>query len=174
MRHAILGALLLIASCHSRRGRDEAGRVDTTDVARMFPLHPDSTDSLLRTPRVISDAAVIVFWLHAADTIGDDDRADAFDQLRYYTTQVAPVLQANDISLLATRAETVYVAQPGKQRRTILLAGLDYPFGYVLVEPGGPERILTGVYPDDDLLDELRAYFDLSDDSVTTVPRATI
>ena len=78
------------------------------------------------------------------------------------------------LRLLATRAETVYVVQPGKQRRTILLAGLDYPFGYVLVEPGGPERILTGVYPDDDLLDELRAYFDLSDDSVTTVPRATI
>jgi len=43
----------------------------------------------------------------------------------------------------------------------------------VLVDPGGPERILTGVYSDDDLRDELEAYFDLSEDSVTVTPRAT-
>jgi len=173
MRYAILGALLLVAGCHGRRGRADAARADTMDVARMFPLYRDSTDSMLVTPRVISDAAVIVFWLRAADTLGDDDRAGAFDDLRYYTMQVSPVLQANDIALLATRAETVYVALSGKQRRTILLSGLDYPFGYVLVDPGGPERILTGVYSDDDLLDELRAYFDLPSDSDSTPPRVT-
>jgi len=41
----------------------------------------------------------------------------------------------------------------------------------VLVDPGGPEQILTGVYSDDDLLDEARAYFDLPDDSGPTVPK---
>jgi hypothetical protein len=67
----------------------------------------------------------------------------------------------------------VYVTLANKQRRAILLSGLDYPFGYVLVDPGGPERILTGVYSDDDLLDELRAYFDLPNASDSTPPRAT-
>ena len=139
----------------------------------MFPLGRDSTDSLLRTPRLITDPAVVVFWLRAADTIKTDDRAAAFDDFRYYTGQVASVLVANDIDLLATRADTLYVALPDKQRRTIVLSGLDHPFGYVLLDPGGPERILTGVYADDDLLDELRAYFDFSDDSTAAVPRAT-
>src|SRR5256885_15611879 len=68
MRHAILGALLLIASCHSRRGRDEAGRVDTTDVARRFSLHPDSNDSMLRTPPGISPPPGVGFSLPPAGT----------------------------------------------------------------------------------------------------------
>lgn len=122
---------------------------------------------------MISDPTVVVFWLSAADTMHEDDRAQAFDDLRYYTSQVTAVLQANDVSLLATRSDTLYVELPNHTRRTILLSGLDYPFGYVLVDPGGPERILTGVYADDDLRDELRAYFDFSDDSVTVEPRAT-
>jgi len=85
----MLAALVLFASCHARRARDRAGRVDTTDVAGMLPLRRDSTDSLLAKPRVITDAAVVVFWLRAADTLGEDDRADALDDLRYYTAQVA-------------------------------------------------------------------------------------
>ena len=174
MKYAIVSVLLLlVAACNGRRDRDRAARDDTTDVAGMGPLHHDSTDGMLATPRVLTDPTVIVFWLHAADTLGDSERADAFDDLRYYTAQVAPTLRANDISLLATRAETVYVTLANKQRRAILLSGLDYPFGYVLVDPGGPERILTGVYSDDDLLDELRAYFDLPGDSDSTPPRAT-
>ncbi len=174
MRYAIVSVLwLLVAACHGGRDRDRAARDDTTDVAGMGPLRHDSTDSMLATPRVLTGPTVVVFWLHAADTLSDSDRADAFDDLRYYTAQVAPMLRANDILLLATRAETVYVTLANKQRRAILLSGLDYPFGYVLVDPGGPERILTGVYSDDDLLDELRAYFDLSSDSDSTPPRAT-
>jgi hypothetical protein len=136
-------------------------------------LGRDSTDSLARTPRIVDDAAVVVFWLHSADTLGADEQATALDDLRYYTDQVAPALSANGIALLATRSDTLYIELPDHRRRTILLSGLDYPFGYVLVDPGGPERILTGVYADDDLLDELRAYFDLSDDSTAVVPRAT-
>ena len=109
----------------------------------------------------------------ATGTLAADEQAAAFEDLRYYTDQVAPALTSNGVELIATRADTLYIALPDNRRRTILLSGLDYPFGYVLVDPGGPERILTGVYSDDDLLDELRAYFDLSDDSASVVPRAT-
>jgi hypothetical protein len=144
----------------------------SADIARMFPLR-DSTDSALSTPRVLTDPSVVVFWLRAADTIPEDDRAGAFDDLRYYTEQVVPVLDANEVDLVATRAETLYVKLPNGQRRPVVLSGLDYPYGYVLVDPGGPERILTGVYSDDELLDELRAYFDLPDDSSDSTPHAT-
>lgn len=171
MRYAIM-MVVLLGACRARPVDKELPR-DTTDIAGRFPLGRDSTDSLTRAPRVVDDAAVVVFWLRAADTLRAEDQAAAFDDLRYYTDQVAPALTANGVALLATRSDTLYIALSDHRRRMILLSGLDYPFGYVLVDPGGPERILTGVYTDDDLLDELRAYFDLSDDSVSAVPRAT-
>jgi len=115
----------------------------------------------------------VLFWLPAADTLGADDRAQAFDDLKYYTEQVAAALQANGIRLLATHADTVYVALPNRSLRPVLLSGLDYPFGYLFIDPGGPERILTGVYANEDLMDELRAYFDISDDSTAVRPRIT-
>jgi hypothetical protein len=83
------------------------------------------------------------------------------------------VLERYGIKLLPTNAETVYVSLPNKKQRTILLSGLDYPFGYVIVEPGGTERILAGIYADDELLDEVRTYFDLPEDSTTARPRIT-
>ena len=173
MRYAILVVVALLGgACRARPGEKRLAR-DTTDLAGRFPLVRDSTDSVGRTPRVVKDVAVVVFWLRAADTLPTDDQAAAFEDLRSYTDQVAPTLAANGIALLATRSDTVYIARPDNQRRVIVLSGLDYPYGYVLVDPGGPERILTGVYSDDDLLDELRAYYDLSDDSTSAVPRAT-
>jgi hypothetical protein len=172
MRYAIAVLAVSLSACHARSIDKDRGR-DTADVASQFPLGPDSTDSLMNKPRVVSDAAVVVFWLQAADTLAADDQAAAFEDLRYYTDQVAPALASNGVALLATRSDTLYIALPDDRKRTILLSGLDYPYGYVLVDPGGPERILTGVYSDDDLLDELRAYFDLSDDSASVVPRAT-
>src|SRR5207237_10766191 len=92
---------------------------------------------------------------------------------KYSTALVAPGLAASGIQLVATNADTVYVSLPNAARRTVLLSGLDYPYGYLLIDPGGPERILTGVYEDEDLMDELRAYFDLPDDSTSAPPRAT-
>ena len=115
--------------------------------------------------------SVLLLLVAACNGRRDRDRAARDD-----TTDVAgmgPLHHDSTDGMLATRAETVYVTLANKQRRAILLSGLDYPFGYVLVDPGGPERILTGVYSDDDLLDELRAYFDLPGDSDSTPPRAT-
>jgi hypothetical protein len=122
----------------------------------------------MRTPRVITGPSVVVFWLPSGDTLDADSAQAAASDLEYYTDQVASTLTENQIALVATNADTVYVELADHQRRAIVLSGLDYPYGYVLVEPGGPERILTGVYTDDELLDELDAYFDLPDDSDTT------
>jgi hypothetical protein len=164
-------ALLSLGACQIRWSAKRTPRGDSTDLARLVPH--GSVDSTLLIPRVITEPSVVIFWLRAADTLAADDRTDTFDDLKYYTEQVAPALEASGIKLLATNAETVYVATPDSKRRTILLSGLDYPYGYLLIDPGGPERILTGVYADEDLMDELRAYFDLPDDSTSTQPRIT-
>ena len=171
MRYGVLLALIAVAGCRARPFAGTPHRADSLAVVRLAPR--DSTDTTLRVPRVIQSPSVVLFWLRAADTMAAGDRADTYDDLEYYTEQVAPALEASGIKLLATNADTVYVRLANHTRRTILLSGLDYPFGYVLVDPGGPERILTGVYADDDLMEELRVYFDLPDDTTSAQPRIT-
>ncbi len=163
--------LVFLADCQERRGSADARRTDTLNLGGLTPR--DSADSVLLTPRVVTGPTVIVFWLPAADSFAADDQAAALDDMTYYTDRIVSVLERYDIKLLPTNADTVYVALRNNKRRTILLSGLDYPFGYVIVEPGGTERILTGVYADDELLDEVRTYFDLSDDTAAARPRIT-
>src|SRR4029077_13749592 len=171
MRIGALVALLCVAACRTRPLDRMAQKSDSLEFARIGPH--DSTDGSLLVPRGVREPSVVLFWLRGADTLNAEDRTDTFDDLKYYTEQVAPALEAGGIKLLATNADTVYVSTPDSKRRTILLSGLDYPYGYLLIEPGGPERILTGVYADQDLMDELRAYFDLPDDSTSAQPRIT-
>jgi len=171
MRIGALVALLCVAACRNRPLARTPQQGDSVDLAQLVPR--DSSDGTLLVPRVVTEPSVVLFWLHAADTLAAEDRADTFDDLKYYTEQIAPALEAGGIKLLATNAETVYVALPNHKRRPILLSGLDYPFGYVLIEPGSPERLLTGVYAEDELMDELRAYFDLPEDTTRAKPKVT-
>jgi len=175
MRGAMLVALALVSSADCQGGgprrSTDGRRTDTLDLGGLVPR--DSADSVLLTPRVVTGPTVLVFWLPAADSFAADDQAAALDDMTYYTDRVAPILERYGIKLLPTNADTVYVTLPNRKQRTILLSGLDYPFGYVIVEPGGTERILTGVYADDELLDEVRTYFDLPDDTSAARPRIT-
>lgn len=169
-----MAALIALADCRGADGSHAAdrSRADTIDLGGGL-VPRDSADSVLLAPRLVTGPTVLVFWLPAADSFPPDDQAAALDDMTYYTDRVVPVLERYGITLLPTNAETVYVALPNNKQRTILLSGLDYPFGYVIVEPGGTERILTGVYADDDLLDEVRTYFDLPDDTASARPRIT-
>ena len=172
MRLATLVIIGILSSC--RRAPRDAYVPNRSDSAAFsdMAVH-DSADNALLTPRVVKGPTVIVFWLPAADTLSADDQAEALDDLNNATDHIAPSLKRHNITLLPTNAETIYVALPNRQRRTILLSGVDYPFGYVLLEPGTAERILAGVYNDDELQDEVEAYFDLpsSGDSITAGPR---
>jgi hypothetical protein len=168
--------LLALAACrpaaHAKRPAPPA--LDTAAVSRLWKAPKDSAnDRLLGTPRVISKPTVVVFWLRASDSLSRDSAQAASRDLDFYTEQVATTLADNGIGLVATKADTVYVEQADHHHRAIVLSGLDYPYGYLLIDPGTPERILTGVYNDADLMDELHAYFDLPDnsDSSQTVPR---
>src|SRR2546422_4397034 len=44
---------------------------------------------------LVGEPSVVLFWLRAADTLNAGDQSDAFDDLKYYTEQVAPALEAN-------------------------------------------------------------------------------
>jgi hypothetical protein len=171
MRAATLIAITLLGSC---RPQNAAVTDRTADSASFADLTShESADTSLSKARVITRPTVVVFWLAGADTLSAADQAEALDELNYTTEGIAPTLARHNIKLLATNSDTIYVALPNRQRRMILLTGVDYPFGYVLVEPGTAERILAGVYADDELLDEVDAYFDLppASDSTAKYPR---
>jgi hypothetical protein len=142
-------------------------------VSRLWRAPKDTAnDRLLHTPRVITQPTVVVFWLRASDSLSRDSAQVASRDLDFYTEQVAPTLADNGIGLVATKADTVFVEQDDHHQRAIVLSGFHYPYGYLLIDPGTPERILTGVYDDEDLMDELHAYFDLPDsDSSQASPR---
>lgn len=174
MRAAIVVAIVLLASCRSQNAAVSTRGGDTLDVTDVTSA--DSGDTALSIPRVVTGPTVVVFWLAAADTFSADDQAEALDELNYSTEQIAPTLTRNGVRLVPTNSDTIYVMLPNRQRRIILLTGVDYPFGYVLLAPGTSERILAGLYADDELLDEIEAYFDLppaADSATITRPRVS-
>jgi hypothetical protein len=170
MRAATLVAVVLLASCRTHNASVAGRSGDTLAFAAVSPS--DSADSVLLMPRVVTEPTVIVFWLASADTFSADEQAEALDELNFTTEHLAPTLARHRIQLVPTNSESIYVALPSRQRRLILLTGVDYPFGYVLVAPGTAERILAGLYHDDELRDEVEAYFELPPaDSTPTGPR---
>ena len=116
-----------------------------------------------QSPVVVRKATLVVFWLPASDTLGSADGADMLDDFRYYTAAAAPWFKDQGIPVVTTNADTIVVEAQGAPRRIIMVSGLDYPFGYVLIDPGYAEEILTGVLTDDDLLDEADGYFGSND-----------
>ena len=152
-----LSSLLLIAACRPGDHPGLAGRA------------PALANPLAEAP-VIRKSTVVAFWLRASDTLPGGKGADLLDDFRSYTARVAPALEDAGIAMVATTADSIIVDLTGGPRRVIGLNGLDYPFGYVLVEPGYPESILTGVSTDDELLDEVNWYFRLDDQGNDSLP----
>lgn len=155
--HLLLIMLLIVTGC---------GRARSSHAVR-----PDSAfaDSVGQAP-VVRGPTVVAFWLQASDTLAGGEGADLVDKFRDFTARVAPALDGADIALVATTADSIVVELQGGPRRVISLRGLDYPFGYVLVEPGYAETILTGVSTDDELLEEVTWYFGLDEADPDSVP----
>ncbi len=108
---------------------------------------------------------MVAFWLPASDTLRPGEGADLLDDFRSYTGLISPLLDEQGIKLETTTADSIVVVLENGPRRIIRLSGLDYPFGYVLVEPGYPETILTGVSTDDEVMEQVSWYFGLDEKS---------
>jgi hypothetical protein len=110
-------------------------------------------------------ATVIAFTLQAADSLTGDGAREKLREFDAYTDLVFPMLEEQGIAVRSTHSDSLVVVLENGPTRTIMLRGLDYPYGYVLVEPGFAETILTGVVTDEELLEEASYYFGLDDDS---------
>ena len=169
MRTAIVTLLALVAACGRRADRArtaDRAAADQPFIEEMGEASP--RDSALVVPRLVTGPTLVVFWLAGADTLHPDDAAAALDDLNYYTEQIGPRLAAWGVALVPTNADTLYIALPNDKRRAVLLTGLELPFGYVIAEPGGVERILPGVYAAEELIEEIQVYFDLEDDTTAS------
>jgi hypothetical protein len=122
------------------------------------------------TAPVVRGPTVVAFWLPASDTLAGGEGPDLLDEFRATTAGVAPALEEAEIALVATAADSIVVELEDGPRRVISLRGLDYPFGYVLVQPGYAETILTGVSTEEELLDEVAWYFDLDEADPDSLP----
>lgn len=167
MHRAALLVVGLLAAC-----RPTGGSTAEAELGSRAPR--DSADRVLLTPRVVTEPTVVVFWLAAADTFAASDQAALLDELTLTTDRLAPTLARHGITLVPTNADTVYLALPNRQRQAVVLTGLEFPFGYVLMDPEGQERILSGVLAHDELLEEVRVYYDLPENDTTALgPRIT-
>lgn len=167
MRIAMALFLLLAAAC-GRGTEEERPAEDAALVEEM--LREATRDTTLTVPRLVTGPSLVVFWLAAGDTLHPDDAAMALDDMNHYTEQIGARLEAWGVALLPTNADTVFIALPNNQRRPVLLTGLDYPFGYLIAEPGGVERMLPGVLTAEELLEEVRVYFDFEEDTAAVAP----
>src|SRR5574341_1887347 len=139
-RFALLG-LALVAACGggSTSREAEAGGGDSTAMGGAGYFPADSADSALTTPRVVTEPTVILFWLPVGDTLHPDDAAAAQDDLNYYTEKISPVLALHGIRLTPTNSDTVYVALPNHQRRTICVTEVSRVESIRAGNPAGPE-----------------------------------
>jgi hypothetical protein len=123
---------------------------------------------------IIREPTVVAFWLPASDTLKQGEGADLLDDFRSYTGLISPLLDEQGIKLVTTTADSIVVDLEKGPRRIIRLSGLDYPFGYVLVEPGYPETILTGVSTEDEVMEQVSWYFGLDEKSDSADSSGTV
>lgn len=145
LSRALLPLLVLLAAC---------GTVPPKPVRQVA-----SDSGVIRAPTVIA------FTLKGADTLTDDGAAEKLREFNSYTELVFPMLEEQGIAVRTSHSDTLVVVMENGPTRIIMLTGLDYPYGYVLVEPGFAETIMTGVVTDEELLEEASYYFGLDDDS---------
>ena len=146
-------ALLLAAACAGAKPQPERGAPAGMSVAARG------------TVPVIAAASVVAFWLAAGDTVPEADRSAAREAFRRSNGMLAKYLSDTDIVLVATVNDTVVIQLAGGTRRVVMLSGLDFPYGYLLIEPGYAEEFHTGVTADHDLQDAIDDYFGLESDT---------
>jgi len=156
----VLPFLAAALACGPRDAQPDAFNGDAAAAG------PDS----FMIPPVVTRAVVVVFILPAVDdSMVPEEAAAAMEEFRQNTAEAAPFFQAHGVEMVFTNADSIFVQLPNRRRDVVLLAGLEAPFGYVLLEPGLSERILAGLYTAEELEEEARTYFTVF--GTDTIPR---
>jgi len=120
---------------------------------------------------MVRKATVVAFWLRSSDTLPERELTKAREAFRRSNQMLADYLDDTDVTLVATVQDTVLIRLEGGGTRVVMLSGLDYPYGYVFIDPGYAEEFHAGPSTDDDLKDALDDYFDLHEDDSTSPTR---
>ena len=118
-------------------------------------------EDLRPAPRVITGPAVVLFWLSTADTLPGPAWSEGGHSLQASLAELRDVLEGHPVVVGGTNRKQLEVASGHGPTRTVMLAGLDYPWGVVLFDPPYPEQILTGPMDDGELADLAWDYFQL-------------
>ena len=153
LRDCSVAVLLLACACTGAKPHPEK----SAPASLSFPERG--------VPPVVGTASVVAFWLAAVDTVAEADRSAAREAFRHSNAMLGKYLADTDIVLVATVNDTVIIQLAGGTRRVVMLSGLDFPYGYVLIEPGYAEEFHTGVTSDEDLRDAVDDYFGLESDN---------
>ena len=120
--------------------------------------------SRLRT--VLTAAAAVLFWLPSVDSLSADSTAMAVELMSQAADDLRDLLSDTDVDGAGDDQHSYICggAGPRGPRRIVSLAGLDYPWGVVFVEPGYAEQIVTGPVVPSDLRELAVDYFGLDND----------
>ena len=161
---------LVLAGCRSVEARHPRATAATHSPAS--PVAADTSGPAFGDTLITVDSAtVVLFWTAAVDSLDATAREEAAAELRATAAWAGDYLESYEIPLHATHAHGVMVRPPTGGRRFVDFRGLDYPFGFVLIEPGYPEQFLTGLVTEADLRDAMIDYFDLEEDDSSGVFR---
>jgi hypothetical protein len=153
MRLTTLGLFLLgAASCSHRDG--------AATLSGPLAVFPD----LRPAPSVITGPTVVLFWLPSADTLPGPIWTEGGHSLQASLAELRDVLEGHPVVVGGTNRKRLAVASGHGPGRTVMLEGLDYPWGVVLFDPPYPEQILTGPMDEGELADLAWDYFQLGSD----------
>ncbi len=93
-----------------------------------------------------------------SDTINENDAA-ALDDFNYYTSLAIPFIEQNNLKVEYTSERSIKI--PYNSDRFFIVCRDSVDFGTILSDGVNPPKILKYVLTDDQLKDEVKAYFKL-------------
>lgn len=126
------------------------------------------------TVPVIVEPTVVAFWLSGADTLPVSEARQSRADFQRLTVKIGSYLSDTDVRLVRTASDTVVVQLGGGVQRLVMLSGLDFPYGFVLIDPGYAEEFHTGLDLLADLEGAIADYFGLDDNQRESRPRHRI
>lgn len=155
---ALLAAAILAQGCGKRAPAPRPGN--------------DSAASI--TVPVLVEPTVVAFWLSSTDTLPAPEARQTRIDFQRLVGEVARYLSDTDVRFVRTASDTVVIQLAGGVQRMVMLSGLDFPYGFVLIDPGYAEEFHTGRDLLADLEDAIADYFGLDDTQRESRPRHRI